>query len=137
MADVTLKLVADNAQYIQKMKEAQNATQKVSDTAASVQKEIKALFDANKMGFSDTDKMNAYTKQMEALKKRLQELQPEQAKVTKATEEMGTASGKVEKSGGSLVASMKNWAMGFASFASCCGYFKKGFSGDRGGTKNI
>jgi hypothetical protein len=115
MADVTLKLVADNSQYIAKMKEAQTATQKVYDTAEKgsvkqrglIERELqtqKQLSDQRNKA-QNLDSLTKYNQLLDDSKKRLEDL-----------EKAGVSSNeKTKKSSDNLIGSIGKMALAYLS----------------------
>ena len=119
MADVELKLTVDSSQAVKGIQDTQKASQ------ANLEKQMKDLFDANKKGFGDVNKLRDYEKKMGELKKQLAETTIEEQKLNKATQDIDTSTLKATKSGGSMVKSLGNWALGFATVSAAVSVFKK------------
>lgn len=121
MAEVKLILTADNSQYITKMKEAQTVTQKLHDTSVSGGKREKGILeeiDATLVRLQKA-KQKAFTyEDIEKYNKKIQE-----AKLN--LQEYEQAGLKVEKSGNSMLTSLKSWALGFATVSLAVEGFKK------------
>jgi hypothetical protein len=119
--DVTLVLRANNAEHVNKMREAQKETQKVYDTAEKgsvkqrglIEKEIQMQkqLALQQSKARNIDSLKQYNQLLDDSKKRLQAL--EQAGI------------KTEKSGNSLLKSVGTWALGFASVTTAVRFFKE------------
>jgi len=111
MADVTLKLVADNSQYVQRIKEAQIATQKLYEEGEKGATKRRGLIEneiqmqkqliKQQQAAPDLANLKIYNGLLADSKQRLNDL--EQAGISE------------EKSGNSLLGSVGKWAMGFAT----------------------
>jgi len=104
MADVKLILTADNTQYIQKVKQAQDATQKLHDASVSGGKREKGILEeidatlvklqkARQKAFTYED-IARYNKKIAETKQNLQEYEQAGLKVEKQTESMTQSIGK-------------------------------------------
>lgn len=135
MEDVELRLVGDNKDVIKKIKEVIDSTQKLTDvtvqngtkqkqTAESIAKSMKDLFNEQKKGFSTTAQIDAYTKKMEGLKKELDSLETSTTDTKKATDNLEQSQDKATKTGGTLLKSVGQWALGFATVAGALKVFK-------------
>lgn len=97
MADEELIITLRNEEFVRKL----NDTQKVIQ---ATKKEMDELYNANRKGFSDIDKLNAYEKKMSDLKVKFAEVTTEEKKlidshsqtITK-TNELGEAAGSLSK----------------------------------------
>jgi hypothetical protein len=98
---VELIIEAQNNEAIRNIKETQKAFQdlhktsvaegkKHQDSIAGLEAQMKKLFQENKKGFSDINKLNAYTKKMDELKKKYEEL-------TKAEKDKSAADQQLKK----------------------------------------
>jgi hypothetical protein len=115
MADVNLVLKANNSDYVNKMQEAQKATQKVYDTAEKGSAKQKGLIEqeiANieklsrwRMKTTDPKMVAEYNRAIEESTEKLREM-----------DTVGTkAAGNIEKSGKSMVKSVGAWGTAFAA----------------------
>ena len=124
MADVVLVLKAQNTDYINKIKEAQAATQKLHDTSVAGGKRDKGILEeiddtlvklnkARQKAFSYED-IEKYNKKIAETKQNLKEY-----------ENAGLqANEKIEKSGNKLLSSIGKWALGFVTITAALKIFK-------------
>ena len=123
--DVKLVLQADNSQYIQKVKQAQDATQKLHDTSVAGGKREKGILQeiddtlvrltkARQKAFT-IEEIEKYNKKIQETKQYLEEY--EQAGVQANT--------KIEKSGNTLLKSIGSWAAGLVVFSSAMRVLKE------------
>ena len=102
---VELIIEVQNQEAIRNIKETQKATESLNNTVTQgakdqaqavkdLEKQMNDLFQANKKGFSDTEKLNAYTKKMDELKQKHGELTDATKKTAKATEDISESADK-------------------------------------------
>lgn len=133
MADVTLVLKADNSQYVNKIREAQQASQKLYDTVEKgskrekgliedIEGELARLQEARRKAFSIED-IEKYNKKIQEAKKDLQEYEKAGLEVEKQTESMVQTFGKwiaslglVTKLLGDLKKTFQDTIQGFTLF---------------------
>ena len=120
MADVTLVLKANNSDYVNKMKEAQSASQKVYDTANAggkrekgileeIETRLNSLQKARQKAFSYED-IEKYNKKIQETKQNLQEYEQAGMKADKQTQSLSQSIGK--------------WALGLGGAAAILGVLK-------------
>jgi hypothetical protein len=126
---VVLVMKGENSDLIKKTKEAQKENQKLYDNSVEGQKKqkkaidetnksIKDLFEANKKGFGNVKLLEDYTKKMDALKKKVEELSP--------PNRPGPID-NVEKQGTKLTTSMIKWGSVLAGITAALVFMKEAF----------
>lgn len=117
MADVTLTLKADTSNYVQKMKEASLATQKLYDESSKGSKKLTGIIEKEEANLkklqewkrkASADNLEMYNKEIAASQKRLEAYD-------KAGTDVENTNQKITKSGGGMINAVKDWALGFAS----------------------
>ena len=124
--DVTLTLKADNSQHIQKLKEAQAATQKLYEehvkgekqATTAIQKEIAVLEQLKAKRNAATKENKAdYNAQITESRKRIQIYQSEGDAIEKTAE-------KTQKSGSLISKGMMIWGTAIAGVTAALGFLK-------------
>lgn len=122
-AEVTLVIKADNSQYIQKMKESQQASQKLHDVSIAGEKREKGILEeidatltklnASKRKAFTYEEIEKFNKKIDETKQHLAEYENAGKKATKETESFTQSIGK--------------WALGLGAIATAMNLLKKAF----------
>jgi hypothetical protein len=125
MPDITLILKADTDQYIKEINKALKATQSVSDSVNAANKKQKGIIQEEIINLQKLRKWRLETNDPSMIKKYNQAIEESINKLNEYNTVGVEGAKKLEKSGSSLMRSVKGWAAGFVTVSAAVGVFKK------------